>query len=285
MTIVPEVGLPEKWFELTAAVRHLPDEHLQSFQADFSLLLGASFTHPDHAAALGTGRLFIEDKFDYLAALETETSGQAESFFRGVEDEAGGASSETNKMDSARSKEPSAILTTDRLILRRWRDSDRHPFARMNADSRVMEFIATSLSRKDSDSMVDKIEAHFEEHGFGLCAAELRQGGAFIGFIGMSVPDFKAPYSVELGWRLAAEYWGSGLATEGARAVVHYAFQTLGLDEIVATTFFANARSRRVMEKLGMRHNPGDDFDHPLLPDGHPLRRHVLYRLRLSAWM
>jgi RimJ/RimL family protein N-acetyltransferase len=150
----------------------------------------------------------------------------------------------------------------------------------MNADSRVTEFFAAPLSRKDSDSLVDKIEAHFDEHGFGLCAAELRQGGPFIGFVGMSVPDFKeAPFGVELGWRLAAEYWGRGLATEGARAVVHFAFQTLRLDEIVATTVVANARSRRVMEKLGMSHNPADDFDHPLLPDGHPLRRHVLYRL------
>jgi RimJ/RimL family protein N-acetyltransferase len=182
-------------------------------------------------------------------------------------------------MDSTRSKQQSPILITDRLILRRWRDSDRHPFARRNADSRVMEFFARRLSHKDSDSLVDKIEAHFDANRFGLCAAELRQDGTFIGFIGMSLPDFKAPFSVELGWRLAAEYWGHGLATEGAQAVVHYAFQTVGLDVIVATTALANTRSRRVMEKLGMSHNPVDDFDHPLLPDGHPLRRHVLYRL------
>jgi RimJ/RimL family protein N-acetyltransferase len=100
----------------------------------------------------------------------------------------------------------------------------------------------------------------------------------------MSVPDFKAPFSVELGWRLAAEYWGHGRATEGARAIVHHAFQTVGLAEIVATTVPANTTSQRVMEKLGMRHNPIDDFDHPLLPDGHPLRRHVLYRLKPSEW-
>jgi RimJ/RimL family protein N-acetyltransferase len=172
------------------------------------------------------------------------------------------------------------ILTTERLILRRWRDSDRQPFAGMNADSRVMEFFAALLSRKESDSMVDKIESHFAEHGFGLCAAELRQEGTFIGFIGIAVPDFDAPFAVELGWRLAADYWGHGLATEGARAIVRHGFETLGLDEIVATTVPANARSRRVMEKLGMTHNAADDFDHPLLPKGHPLRRHVLYRLR-----
>jgi RimJ/RimL family protein N-acetyltransferase len=154
----------------------------------------------------------------------------------------------------------------------------------MNDDSRVMEFFAKRLSQKDSDLLLDKIEAHFDEHSFGLCAAERRQDGTFIGFIGMSVPDFKAPFSVELGWRLAAEYWGYGLATEGAQAVIHHAFQTIGLAGIVATTVLANTRSRRVMEKLGMTHNPVDDFDHPLLPDGHPLRRHVLYRLQPSEW-
>ena len=189
---------------------------------------------------------------------------------------------EDKKLDSARLKGQSAILATERLILRRWRDSDREPFASMNADSRVMEFFAALLSREDSDSMVDKIESHFDEHGFGLCAAELRQDGTFIGFIGMAVPDFEAPFTVELGWRLAAEYWGHGLATEGARAIVQHAFKTLGVDEIVATTVPANTRSRRVMEKLGMRHNAADDFDHPLLPKGHPLLRHVLYRLRRS---
>ena len=174
----------------------------------------------------------------------------------------------------------STILTTDRLILRRWRESDRNPFARMNADSRVMEFFAKRLSQKESDSLVDKIEAHFAQHGFGLCAAELRQDGTFIGFIGMCFPDFKAPFGVELGWRLDADYWGRGLATEGARAVADRAFETFGLDELVATTTLRNTRSRRVMEKLGMLHDPADDFDHPLLADGHPLRRHVLYRLK-----
>lgn len=178
----------------------------------------------------------------------------------------------------------SAILTTDQLILRRWRDSDREPFARMNADSRVMEFFPGVLSLDQSNRMVDKIEAHFDAHGFGLYAAELERNGAFIGFIGLAVPDFQAPFSVELGWRLAAEYWGQGLATEGARVVVRHAFEILGLDEIVATTVPANTRSRRVMERLAMTHNPCDDFDHPLLPVGHPLRRHVLYRLRQSDW-
>jgi len=176
-------------------------------------------------------------------------------------------------------------LTTDRLILRRWRDSDRELFARMNADAQVMEFFAERLSREKSDALVDRAEGHFREHGFGPYAAEFRGAGTFIGFIGLSIPSFQAHFTpcVEIGWRLAADYWGQGLATEGARAAVRYGFENLGLDEIVSFTVPRNIRSRRVMEKLGMTHNSADDFDHPLLPVGHPLQRHVLYRLRRRA--
>src|SRR5215469_1365749 len=176
------------------------------------------------------------------------------------------------------------ILTTHRLILRPWRESDREPFARMNADPRVMEFLATRPSREESDAMVDRIGTHFREHGFGLWAAELRRDGAFAGFVGFDIPSYDAPYSVEIGWRFGVEHWGQGLATEGAQAAVGYGFQTLGFPEIVATTVPANTRSRRVMEKLGLTHNSADDFEHPLLPERHPLRRHVLYRLRRSDW-
>jgi RimJ/RimL family protein N-acetyltransferase len=173
-----------------------------------------------------------------------------------------------------------------RLILRRWRQSDRDPFARINADPRVMEFFPALLSHKESDSMVDRIEAHFDAHGFGLWAAELRQDGTFVGFVGLNIPSFPAPFTpcLEIGWRLAAEYWGRGLATEAAHAVLERGFRGLGVDEIVAFTVPGNARSRRVMDKLGMSHTPADDFDHPRLPEGHPLRRHVLYRLRRSNW-
>jgi RimJ/RimL family protein N-acetyltransferase len=179
-----------------------------------------------------------------------------------------------------------AILTTHRLTLRPWRESDRKPFARMNADPRVMEFFAARLSREESDTMVDRIETHFREHGFGLWAAELRRDGAFVGFVGLNIPSYQAPFTpcVEVGWRLAAEHWGQGLATEGAQAVVGYGFQTFGFREIVATTVPPNTRSRRVMEKLGMTHDSADDFDHPWLPEGHPLRRNVLYRLRRLDW-
>lgn len=173
-------------------------------------------------------------------------------------------------------------IETERLLLRRWRDADREAFARMNADPAVMEHFPVRLSKAESDRLIDNIEAHFERHGFGLWAAELRATGEFIGFVGLSVPRFEAAFTpcVEIGWRLDATHWGAGLATEGARAVVHHAFGALRLDEIVSFTVAENFRSRRVMEKLGMTHDLRDDFDHPNLLPGHPMRRHVLYRLR-----
>ena len=175
-----------------------------------------------------------------------------------------------------------AGIETARLILRRWRDTDREPFARLNADLVVMEHFPAPLSQTESDRLADNIEAHIERHGFGGWAAELRETGEFIGFIGLAVPGFEAPFTpcVEIGWRLDAAHWGNGLATEGAQAVVRHAFDDLQLDEIVSFTVPANVRSRRVMEKLGMTHDARDDFDHPHLPPGHALRRHVLYRLK-----
>jgi RimJ/RimL family protein N-acetyltransferase len=174
-----------------------------------------------------------------------------------------------------------ATLSTDRLILRRWRDSDREPFARINADPRVMEFMPAILTREQSDHLADRIEDHFVEHGFGLYAAELRDEHSFIGFIGLAIPFFAAAFTpcVEIGWRLSAEHWGKGLATEGVRAVVREAFGNLKIPRLMSFTVPENLSSRRVMEKIGMTHDPADDFDHPSLPDGHPPRRHVLYRL------
>jgi RimJ/RimL family protein N-acetyltransferase len=178
-------------------------------------------------------------------------------------------------------------LKTERLILREWNATDREPFARMNADARVMEYLGERMSRERSDEVADRIEAHFRAHGFGLCAAELAEGGEFIGFIGLAVPTFEAAFTpcVEIGWRLAAEYWGAGLATEGGREIVRYAFEELGLPELVSLTAIRNERSRRVMTKLGMTHDAAENFDHPRVPVGDPLRRHVLYRLRREKWV
>jgi RimJ/RimL family protein N-acetyltransferase len=172
-------------------------------------------------------------------------------------------------------------LTTDRLILRRWREADREPFQAINDDPRVMEFFPAVLTPRESEEAIVRIEQHFERHGFGLYAAELIETRAFIGFVGLSVPTFEAPFmpAVEIGWRLAYAHWGRGLATEGAHAVVRHAFETLELRGLVSFTSTANLRSRRVMESIGMTHDTAADFDHPGLPEGHPLRRHLLYRL------
>jgi len=172
-------------------------------------------------------------------------------------------------------------LRTERLLLRGWRDSDRPAFADINADLRVMEFMPSLLSRRESDEFFEKIQSHIRTHGFGLYAAELLRDHSFIGYIGLAIPSFQAKFTpcVEIGWRLAAEQWNQGLATEGARAVAHYAFETLGIPELVSFTIPANKPSRRVMDKLGMTHDPADDFDHPRMPETHPMRRHVLYRL------
>jgi RimJ/RimL family protein N-acetyltransferase len=172
-------------------------------------------------------------------------------------------------------------LRTERLLLRRWRAEDREPFAAMNADPRVMEHFPATLSREESDAQVTGIEARFAEREFGLWAVEVVGVTPFAGFVGLTVPRFSAPFTpcVEVGWRLAAEHWGHGYATEGGRAALDFGFDVLGLSEIVAFTVPENVRSRRVMEKLGMTRDPSDDFDHPVLPAGHRLSRHVLYRI------
>jgi RimJ/RimL family protein N-acetyltransferase len=175
-----------------------------------------------------------------------------------------------------------AELRTERLILRRWRAADRTPFAALNADPGVMEHFPSLLSRHESDHLIDRIESDFDSHGFGLWAVESTEASALIGFTGLSVPRFQAHFTpaVEVGWRLARAYWGHGFATEAARAALALGFGEARLEGIVSFTIPANLRSRRVMEKLGMSRRPEDDFDHPLLPEHHPMRRHVLYRLR-----
>lgn len=151
----------------------------------------------------------------------------------------------------------------------------------MNADPRVTEFLPV-LTRAESDAVAVRIEAHLAEHGFTFWAVEILGVTPFAGFVGLVIPRFEAHFTpcVEIGWRLAARYWGQGYATEGARAALAFGFNSLKLEEIVAITVPANRRSRQVMERLGMSHNPADDFDHPSVPEGHALRRHVLYRLK-----
>jgi RimJ/RimL family protein N-acetyltransferase len=168
-------------------------------------------------------------------------------------------------------------LRTERLTLRQWRDSDREPFAELNADPETMRFFPAPLTREESDAFADRITVHIDEHGWGLWAVEVAGGARFVGFVGLSVPHF-APKLVEVGWRLHPDHWGNGYATEAARACVRFGFEELGLEEIVSSTTVANAPSRRVMERIGMTHDPSRDFDHPALPDG-PQKRHVFYAI------
>jgi len=176
---------------------------------------------------------------------------------------------------------PPDQLSTARLSLRRWREADREPFAAINADPLVMEHFPDRLDRRRSDDLIEKIEAHFEAHGYGLWALELRETGELVGFTGLAVTTFDAHFTpaVEVGWRLARPAWGKGYAGEAARAALAFGFEQAGLDEVVSFTTVANARSRAVMERIGMAHDPAEDFDHPGIPTGHPQRRHVLYRI------
>ena len=176
-------------------------------------------------------------------------------------------------------------MTTARLRLRPWRRADLAAFAAINADPVVMEHFPSVLERASSDALAERIGGHFDRHGYGLWAVELPDVAPFIGFIGLAIPRFTAPFTpcVEVGWRLARRYWGQGYATEGARAAVAFGFAEAGLEEIVSFTVPANRRSLAVMERLGMTSEAREDFDHPVLPAGHPLRRHRLYRLARPA--
>ena len=225
------------------------------------------------------------------------------------------------------------LLTTQRLILRPWRETDRAGFARLNDDPAVMEFMPRRLPRDESDATAARIQAVIEERGWGFWAVEVKGGegggehaagegvvagaaeggdaahpagegasahpanaagegaaahaGAFIGFVGLSVPSFTSHFTpcVEIGWRLMKEHWGNGYASEAAAACLRFGFENLKLQEIVAFTVPLNKRSIGVMEKIGMSRAPADDFDHPKLSAGHPLQRHVLYRINRSDWL
>ncbi len=176
-------------------------------------------------------------------------------------------------------------LQTERLLLRRWRSEDLPPLAAMNADPAVMEHFPATLSAAESATSMERVEACFDAHGYGRWAVELPREAAFVGFVGLSPVDIDVPFApaVEVGWRLARAFWGRGIATEAAAAAAAFGLRELQLAEVVSFAAVGNLRSRRVMERLGMRHDPAEDFDHPLLPAGDPLRRHVLYRLDRRA--
>lgn len=169
---------------------------------------------------------------------------------------------------------------TERLYLRQWQDSDYAPFARMNADPRVMEYFPAHLERTASDELADRCRSLIAERGWGFWAVEHKQTHTFIGFVGLRIPTHDFPFNpcVEIGWRLATDYWGKGYATEAARAALQVGFNTLGLEEIVAFTSLLNRRTQLLMERLGMQRESWT-FEHPALPPDSLLREHCLYRL------
>ncbi len=176
-------------------------------------------------------------------------------------------------------------LETPRLRMRQWRESDRAPFAAMNADPAVMEFCASPPPPAASDASINAWQAQFAAKGWSNWAVELRESGEFIGFTGLSVPRRTFSFSpcVEVGWRLARKFWGKGFATEAARAALRVAFERLALPEVVSFTALANLRSRAVMERIGM-HNTNQDFEYPGITEGHPLSLHCLYRITRAQW-
>jgi RimJ/RimL family protein N-acetyltransferase len=177
-------------------------------------------------------------------------------------------------------------VRTPRLLLRQWRDSDREPYASLSSDRQVMRFFPGTQSREVSDRNIDVWQAEMVERGWSNWAVEVVESGFFAGFIGLSVPKRALPFMpcVEVGYRLAREYWGQGYATEGAQAALDVGFKKLGLEEIVSFTAIVNLPSQAVMQRIGMI-NANEDFDHPALPEGSELRRHCLYRTSRERWM
>ena len=172
---------------------------------------------------------------------------------------------------------------TERLRLRQWKPADREPFAALNADSRVMEFFPSPLTRTESDAMADRCQLLIKERGWGFWAAESKATQEFIGFVGLHTPSAELPFSpcVEVGWRLGFQHWGKGFASEAANGALHVGFQLLGLREIVSFTTLRNVRSRAVMERLGMQ--ASGTFYHPQVPESSGLRQHCLYRLSSNS--
>lgn len=181
---------------------------------------------------------------------------------------------------------PVPTLRTARLLLRPWCPEDLEPFAALNADPEVMAHFPFTMTREESDAFAARIQGLMADRGFGMWAVEVPGVAPFIGFVGLAVPSFQTHFTpcIELGWRLMRAHWGHGYATEAAHEAVRFGFEELDAPELVSFTVPKNVRSRAVMERLGMTRDPLEDFEHPSLPVGHPLRPHVLYRLSRERW-
>lgn len=177
-------------------------------------------------------------------------------------------------------------ILSEWIVLRPWEDPDRQPFAEMSADPSVMEYLLPLTPGKATDAWIDRQLAHLATHGYCFWAVEAKEDGAFVGAVGLLRVSYEAHFTpaVEVGWRIARAFWGRGYAPEAAAAAIQFGFETLQLPEVVANTAPNNQKSRRVMAKLGMVHDAAGDFDHPRMPEGHPLRRQVLYRLTRDRW-
>lgn len=171
-------------------------------------------------------------------------------------------------------------LKTERLLLRQWKDEDVVLFSKMNADPMVMEYYPSTLDEEQSDTMANKIKSLIAEKGWGFWAVELHNEKRFIGFVGLHEPTYELPVTpcVEIGWRLDKNYWGKGYATEAANESLKFAFEELELNEVYSFASVANEKSWRVMQRLGMK-NTHSNFEHPIIPENHPLREHVLYKI------
>lgn len=180
----------------------------------------------------------------------------------------------------------SNFVETERLILRQWKESDRETFVELNSSKENLPFFPNPFSKDESDKFIDKTISLIEKNGFGLFAVEIKSTGEFIGFTGLHNPTYKTHFTpcTEIGWRLHKNFWGKGYATEAAKGALDFAFNQLKLDEIVSFTATLNTPSIKVMERIGMTRDESGEFDHPNVPDGHILKRHVLYRLKRDQY-
>jgi RimJ/RimL family protein N-acetyltransferase len=190
----------------------------------------------------------------------------------------------TRMQTSEQNRPPRNPVHTEEIVLRQWRDSDLEPYAAMNANPEVMRYFPAPLNRAETAASLQRVRRAIDERGWGLWAVDV--DGEFAGFAGLNVPTFSAPFMpcVEIGWRFHRKFWGRSLAYRAARAALSFGFESLKLAEVVSFTAATNLRSRRLMERLGLEHEADGDFDHPSLPEGHALRRHVLYRIGLHGF-
>ena len=178
-------------------------------------------------------------------------------------------------------------IETPRLLIRNWEERDRDLFFEINSDPEVMAFFPIRRTRPEADAFFDYLQREIAEKGHGFTPIESKATGETLGFTGMAADDIVPGLgpAFEIGWRLARRHWGQGYATEAAGAILGFGFETLDLDQIVSYAVETNWRSRAVMERLGMRHEPDLDFDHPRVPEAYPhLKRHAFYRLRRDDW-